>query len=102
MTSILLALLALYRRWVSPALHSLSPGGCKFEPTCSEYAQIAIATHGPLRGTGLALWRLLRCHPFSPGGVDPVPLIPCNHDFAPGAAANSPAQPTPFPREPLP
>ena len=75
MTRLLLALLSLYRRWLSPALHSLSPGGCKFLPTCSEYAQVAIATHGPLRGSMLALWRLLRCHPFSRGGLDPVPSV---------------------------
>jgi putative membrane protein insertion efficiency factor len=88
MTRILLYLLALYRRWLSPALHSLSPGdGCKFLPTCSEYASQAIATHGPLRGFLLASWRLLRCHPFTRGGLDPVP----------------PAQtPHPFPHEPLP
>lgn len=73
MTRILLALLAFYKRWLSPALHSLHPGGCKFLPTCSEYASIAIATHGPLRGSALAAWRLLRCHPFTPGGFDPVP-----------------------------
>jgi hypothetical protein len=72
-TRLLLALLGFYRRWLSPALHSISPGGCKFEPTCSEYAQVAIATHGPLRGSVLALWRLLRCHPFTRGGFDPVP-----------------------------
>lgn len=73
MTRILLALLALYRRWLSPALHALSPGGCRYLPTCSEYASIAIATHGPLRGGALAAWRLLRCHPFSRGGLDLVP-----------------------------
>ena len=73
MTRILLALLALYRRWLSPALHVLNPGGCRFFPTCSEYASVAIATHGPLRGSALAVWRLLRCHPFSRGGLDPVP-----------------------------
>jgi hypothetical protein len=73
MTRILLALLRFYQRWISPALHVLTPGGCKFLPTCSEYAAIAIATHGPLKGLRLALWRLLRCHPFSPGGFDPVP-----------------------------
>ena len=74
MTRILLAMLAFYRRWLSPALHALGPGGgCRFVPTCSEYAAIAIATHGPARGTGLAIWRLLRCHPFSRGGLDPVP-----------------------------
>jgi len=73
MTRILLALLGFYRRWLSPAMHSLSPGGCRFQPTCSEYAAVAIATHGPLRGSALALGRLLRCHPFSRGGLDQVP-----------------------------
>jgi uncharacterized protein len=102
MTRFLLALLAFYRRWLSPALHSLGPGGCKFEPTCSEYAQIAIVTHGPLRGTGLALWRLLRCHPFSPGGVDPVPGLPSRHDHAAGTADAPPTGPRPFPHKPLP
>ena len=72
-TRILLALLVFYRRWLSPALHALSPGGCKFMPTCSEYASIAIATHGPLKGVWLAARRLARCHPFTPGGFDPVP-----------------------------
>ena len=79
MTRILLAILAGYRRWLSPALHALSPGGCKFQPTCSDYAQSAITIHGPLRGMGLAAWRLLRCHPFSPGGFDPVPPASPNH-----------------------
>lgn len=73
MTHLLLALLGLYRRWLSPAVHVLSPGGCRFQPTCSEYAAVAIANHGPLRGSALALWRLLRCHPFSKGGLDQVP-----------------------------
>jgi hypothetical protein len=71
---VLLAILVFYRRWISPTLHSLSPGqGCKFLPTCSEYASIAIATHGALRGVALAFWRLLRCNPFGRGGLDPVP-----------------------------
>ena len=48
-------------------------GSCKFHPTCSEYAIEAIQIHGPLGGMGLAVRRLLRCHPFSPGGIDPVP-----------------------------
>jgi len=87
MTRILLATLALYRRWLSPALHSFGPGGCRFVPTCSEYAATAIATHGPLRGAALAGWRLLRCHPFSRGGLDQVPPV---------VAAR------PFPHEPLP
>jgi len=75
MTRILLAILGFYKRWLSPALHSLSPGGCKFLPTCSEYAAHAIATHGPMRGSGLAIWRLMRCHPFTRGGLDPVPPV---------------------------
>jgi putative membrane protein insertion efficiency factor len=92
MTRILLAILDLYRRWLSPVLHALSPGGgCKFLPTCSEYASIAIATHGPLRGMILAAWRLLRCHPFTRGGLDPVPP----RQF-PGVDSHS------IPHEPLP
>ena len=58
-----------YRRYVSPAL----PARCRFYPSCSAYAQEALARHGAVRGTGLAIWRLLRCHPFHPGGYDPVP-----------------------------
>jgi uncharacterized protein len=58
-----------YRRWVSPAL----PARCRFYPSCSAYALEAIAVHGPLRGLRLAIWRLLRCQPFHPGGYDPVP-----------------------------
>jgi len=73
MTRLLLALLGFYRRWLSPAVHILNPGGCRFQPTCSEYAMVAIANHGPLRGSVLALWRLMRCHPFSKGGLDQVP-----------------------------
>jgi len=46
MTRSLLAILAFYRRWLSPALHSLGTGGCRYQPTCSEYAEVAIATHG--------------------------------------------------------
>lgn len=72
-TALLLAVLRFYQRWLSPAMHALNAGGCRFQPTCSDYAAVAIATHGPVRGTGLALWRLLRCHPFSRGGLDQVP-----------------------------
>jgi uncharacterized protein len=72
---ILLAFLRLYRDWASPVLHALFPSGCKFQPTCSEYASEAISVHGALRGGGMALGRLLRCHPFSRGGFDPIPLL---------------------------
>ena len=73
LTRILLAALAFYQRWLSPAVHALGMAQCKFRPTCSEYAVLAIAMHGPLRGSALAIRRLIRCHPFSPGGLDQVP-----------------------------
>jgi uncharacterized protein len=94
MTRFLLALIAFYRRWISPALHAVSTSRCKFIPTCSEYAAIAIATHGPLRGSKLAVWRLVRCHPFTPGGLDPVPPARFGEDC--GSA------PPAMPHEPLP
>lgn len=75
MTRILLTLIDFYRRWLSPALHSLGAGGCRFQPTCSEYAARAVAMHGPVKGTVLAIWRVLRCHPFSRGGLDQVPAV---------------------------
>jgi putative membrane protein insertion efficiency factor len=78
-TRLLLATLAFYRRWISPAIHSLQPGGCRYLPTCSEYASVAIATHGPVRGLGLAIWRLLRCNPFVRGGLDQVPPAAHSH-----------------------
>jgi putative membrane protein insertion efficiency factor len=58
-----------YRRWISPAM----PARCRFYPSCSAYALEAVTTHGALRGVYLAVRRLLRCHPFHPGGYDPVP-----------------------------
>lgn len=68
-------LLALYKFLLSPALHLVAgtPGACRFQPTCSEYAAIALAEHGPLRGTLMAAGRLMRCHPLHKGGFDPVP-----------------------------
>ena len=58
-----------YQRFISPAL----PPSCRFYPSCSTYALEAVAKHGLLRGSWLAARRLMRCHPFHPGGVDPVP-----------------------------
>jgi uncharacterized protein len=64
-----LALLAAYQRWISPSM----PRRCRYEPTCSDYAVVAIRRFGLPRGTLLACWRLTRCNPFSHGGFDPVP-----------------------------
>jgi len=63
-----LSAIALYQRGISPAL----PRRCKYEPTCSRYAARALREFGILRGLALAGWRLLRCNPFSAGGLDPV------------------------------
>ena len=65
----LLLLLAVYRRLISPLLGPR----CRFVPTCSTYAVEALQRHGALRGSWLTLKRLLRCHPFAEGGYDPVP-----------------------------
>ncbi len=69
MKSAIQFLLRGYKRWISPML----PHACRFVPTCSEYALEAVERHGALRGSWLALLRLLRCHPFARAGLDPVP-----------------------------
>ena len=69
MRPLLIALINVYRWFISPLLGP----NCRFYPTCSCYAQEAIQRHGALRGSWLALRRLLRCHPLNPGGWDPVP-----------------------------
>jgi putative membrane protein insertion efficiency factor len=71
---LLLALIAFYRAALSPLLHALAGGGgCRFEPSCSVYAAASIRRVGAWRGGARALRRLLRCHPFHPGGYDPPP-----------------------------
>ena len=67
------ALLALHKRVLSPLLHVFAVTQCKYLPTCSEYAYVAVVRHGWLRGSSLALRRIARCHPFAQGGHDPVP-----------------------------
>lgn len=59
-------------RRVYQRISRYTPRVCRYEPTCSEYAAQAIEKYGPVRGFGMAVWRLLRCNPWSPGGFDPV------------------------------
>ena len=66
---VLTLVLTFYRRALSP----LFPRRCRYEPTCSAYALKAISTHGAVAGSVLALRRVARCHPWAPGGIDPVP-----------------------------
>ena len=72
-TAALLLIIGAYQRVVSPVLHAAFGPRCRFHPTCSEYARLAIREHGVLRGGWLGLRRLGHCHPFHPGGVDLVP-----------------------------
>lgn len=69
MKALLLGMIAVYRYAISPMLGR----NCRFMPSCSEYASEAIHRHGSVRGGWLALRRVLRCHPWNPGGYDPVP-----------------------------
>ncbi len=66
---VVMAALSGYKRFVSPVL----PPACRFAPTCSEYMREAIGIHGLPRGLWLGTRRLARCHPWNPGGYDPVP-----------------------------
>ena len=75
MREVLILLIRFYRRFLSP----LKPRTCRFHPTCSAYALEALARHGAVWGSYLAVRRVLRCHPWNPGGLDPVPVL-----FPPG------------------
>ena len=66
---LLLALIWLYQRAISPLL----PPSCRYHPSCSAYGFTAISAHGSAKGLALTIWRLLRCNPWSGGGLDPVP-----------------------------
>jgi putative membrane protein insertion efficiency factor len=67
----LVLLVRVYQRLVSPLL----PPACRFYPSCSAYAVTALQRHGAVKGSWLTVRRLCRCHPFHPGGVDPVPEL---------------------------
>ncbi len=69
MKHLLILIVKAYRVFISP----LSPGKCRFIPTCSQYALEALNTHGALYGSYLTIRRILKCHPLHPGGYDPVP-----------------------------
>jgi putative membrane protein insertion efficiency factor len=66
----LLAIIRMYQAVISP---SLPPNTCRFYPSCSHYGYQAIYKHGAIKGSVMAVWRVLRCNPFNPGGYDPVP-----------------------------
>lgn len=68
MPRLLMGALRLYKLVISPVL----PSACRFTPTCSEYMREAVARHGAARGVWMGIKRLGRCHPFHPGGFDPV------------------------------
>ncbi|HDJ24403.1 MAG TPA: membrane protein insertion efficiency factor YidD [Candidatus Aminicenantes bacterium] len=69
MNSAILFILRAYKKIISPWLGRR----CRFTPTCSEYTYEAVHKYGPAKGLWLGLRRLLKCHPFHPGGIDPVP-----------------------------
>ncbi len=66
---VLLGLIRLYQKTISPAM---PPNTCRFYPTCSHYGYQAIYKYGAIKGGVMAVWRVLRCNPFNPGGYDPV------------------------------
>jgi hypothetical protein len=82
----LIAAILLYRATLSGWLG----GQCRFYPSCSHYAEEAIRTHGAIRGTGLAAWRIARCGPFTPGGVDHVPPRRANASYDPVIHSGTP------------
>lgn len=81
-TALLMAAVGWYQRNISPGL----PRSCRYSPSCSQYAMEALGTHGVIKGTLLSVWRILRCNPWSKGGVDRVPVKgtwptrPLDHD----------------------
>jgi putative membrane protein insertion efficiency factor len=94
----LLAAVGFYSRAISPAL----PPRCRFHPTCSAYAAEAIERHGAARGSWLAVRRILKCAPWHPGGVDPVPVAAGTRGHARASSTAVPAAATPDPARAIP
>lgn len=80
-----MAVISAYRRWISP----LTGARCRFHPTCSAYAVTAVTDHGARRGVWLAMERIARCHPWNPGGIDPVPEKEDRLVIAPAVSAGT-------------
>ncbi len=89
--ALLLGLLWFYRNAVSP----WTPRSCRYYPSCSAYAEQAVRLHGPFRGGWLALRRLARCHPWTPGGVDHVPPPHARALVRPPRSVSTSASPSP-------
>lgn len=86
MKRILQVLVLAYRKFVSP----WKPPTCRFYPTCSAYAMEALEKHGAVKGTVLTVKRIAKCHPFHPGGIDPVPpVVPRKRKGAAGDAEHT-------------
>ena len=79
---VLLLPINFYQKWISPGI---APR-CRYYPSCSSYAVTAISRFGPIRGVGMALWRLIRCNPWSAGGVDHVPEVLAKHSLIKGSS----------------
>lgn len=75
MKHLLILLVKAYQLMISPYF----PTSCRYTPTCSNYAVQALKKHGAIKGTGMAVWRVLRCNPWSDGGEDPVPEPKSSH-----------------------
>ncbi len=96
MKHVLMALLRVYRLVVSPLYGNV----CRYYPSCSAYALRAVEVHGAVRGPWLAARRLLRCHPWTPGGYDPVPGTPEWHEEQAALAAAAARDAGPGPDQP--
>ncbi|MFC3418466.1 membrane protein insertion efficiency factor YidD [Salinicoccus hispanicus] len=79
MKTMLLWMMRFYQKAISP----MFPPSCRFYPTCSNYGMEAVQEHGAFKGSYLAIKRILKCHPFHPGGFDPVPLNSDNYKKKP-------------------